>query len=123
MKRITVLLSAIMAITLMGCSSKNTPEQVVLNFYKATQENDFTKAMSYTNLAEEEQEQVIQVLDQMGMVIHEYSVNETNMEEGDSTAFVSLHLVVSNAYNPDTMSSDLDIPCVKVGNDWKVKFI
>ena len=79
--------------------------------------------MSYTNLAKEEQDQVIQVLDQMGMVIHNFEVIETNIDEGDSTAFVTLHLEVSNAYNPDTMRNDLDIPCVKVGDQWKVKFI
>ncbi len=123
MKKITILISAFMALSLLGCKSSNTPEQVVLDFYKATQENDFLKAMSYTNLAKEEQDQVIQVLDQMGMVIHNFEVIETNIDEGDSTAFVTLHLEVSNAYNPDTMRNDLDIPCVKVGNQWKVKFI
>jgi len=123
MKKITILLSALVALSFIGCNRSNTPDKVVLNFYKATQENEFEKAMTYTNLADEEQDQVIQVLNQMGMVIHDYKVLETNIEEGDSTAFVSLHLVVSNAYNPDTMSNDLDIPCVKVGNEWKVKFI
>jgi len=123
MKKITILLSALLAFSFIGCKNNNTPEQVVLNFYKATQENEFKQALSYTNLAQEEQEQVIQVLDQMGMVIHSYEVIETNIDEGDSTAFVTLHLVTSNAYNPDTMSNDLDIPCVKVGDEWKVKFI
>lgn len=123
MKKTTTLLAALIALSFIGCNRSNTPDQVVIDFYKATQENEFQKAMTYTNLAAEEQEQVIQVLDQMGMVIHDYKVIETNIEEGDSTAFVTLHLVVSNAYNPDTMSNDLDIPCVKVGDEWKVKFI
>jgi hypothetical protein len=123
MKKITILLSALLALSFIGCKSNNTPEQVVLNFYQATQENDFHQALNYTNLAQEEQEQVIQVLDQMGMVIHSYNVIESNIDEGDSTAVVTLHLVTSNAYNPDTVGNDLDIPCVKVGGDWKVKFI
>lgn len=123
MKKTAILLSALMALSILGCKNNNTPEQVVLNFYKATQDNEYRKAMTYTNLAEEEQDQVIQVLDQTGMVIHNFEVLETNIEEGDSTAFVTLHLEVSNAFNPDTMSNDLDIPCVKVGGKWKVKFI
>ena len=123
MKKTAILLSALMALSILGCKNSNTPEQVVLNFYKATQDNEYQKAMTYTNLAEEEQDQVIQVLDQTGMVIHNFEVLETNIEEGDSTAFVTLHLEVSNAFNPDTMSNDLDIPCVKVGDKWKVKFI
>ena len=123
MKKITILLSALMALSFSGCKNSNTPEQAVLNFYQATQNNEYQQALTYTNLAPEEQEQVLQVLDQMGMVVHNFEVIETNIDEGDSTAFVTLHLVTSNAYNPDNMSNDLDIPCVKVGDKWKVKFI
>ncbi len=123
MKKIAILFSALLMLSFLSCTHKNTPDSVVTQFYQATQENNFQKAMTYTNLAQEEQEQVIQVLDQMGMVIHRFEVIETTIDEGDSTAFVTLHLVTSNAFNPDSNSSDLEIPCVKVGNEWKVKFI
>ncbi len=123
MKKIAILFSALLTLSIMGCKNTDTPEKVVVKFYQATQNNEFQEAMNYTNLAPEEQEQVIQVLDQMGMVIHRYEVLETHIEEGDSTAFVTLRLVTSNAFNPDSISNDLEIPCVKVGNEWKVEFI
>lgn len=124
MKKITTLAIASLAFAMAGCSNgNNTPEKVVNNFYQATQNNEFSQAMEYTNMAEEEREQVISLLGETGMVIHDFKVTDSRIEEGDSTAWVSLHLVVSNAFHPDTMGNDIEVPCVKVGKDWKVKFI
>lgn len=124
MKKITTLAVAALAIAMASCTNKdNTPEKVVNNFYQATQNNEFDKAMEYTNLAEEERAQVVEIIGNTGMVIHEFSVIDSRIEEGDSTAWVSLHLVVSNAFRPDTVGNDLEIPCVKVDKQWKVKFM
>lgn len=123
MKKSTTLLSTLLAFSFFSCQSSNTPEQAVLDFYKASQESNYPQALSCTNLTPEEQEQVIQIMAQTGMVIHSYEVIETHIDEGDSTASVSLRLVSSNAFNPDTTSNDLNIPCVKASGQWKVKII
>ncbi len=123
MRKNTVLLSALMAFSFFSCQSGNSPEKAVLNFYKASQKSDYPKALTYTNLSQESQEQAIQVMSQLGMVIHSYEVIETHVDDGDSTASVALRLVSSNALSPDTAAANLSIPCVKVDNLWKVKLI
>lgn len=124
MKRIALVLCALLAFTLSSCGNKNTPENAVENFYKASQANEQEKALEYTNLSEEDRQHVLEFVDQMGMVIHEYKVLNSTIDEFDSNyATVTLHLVSSNAFNPDTISNDIEVPCVKVNGEWKVNFL
>ena len=51
MKKTIILFASLFAIVMAGCSSM-TPDQVVDKFYKATQDKDFAKALTYTNLEE-----------------------------------------------------------------------
>lgn len=122
MKKISILLATFLAFTLTSCNN-NSPEKVVSDFYQATQDYDIEKALTYTNLNEADRQQVSELIDQMGMVIHEYKVLGSTIDEGDTTATVTLHLVASNAFNPDTLGNDLEIPCQKVDGQWKVKFM
>ena len=50
MKKITLLFAGLMTLAVAGCV-KSTPEQSVDNFYKATQNNDYTTALTYTNIS------------------------------------------------------------------------
>jgi len=121
MKKHTITIAAICTLFMAACSS--SPEKVVDQFYTATQANDFEKAMSYTNIAKEEQAEVIDVLGNMGMVIHSFEVTGSTIDEGDTTATVDLHLVTSNAFHPDSMADDIKVPCIKSGNQWQVRMI
>ncbi len=109
--------------TILLAACNNNPEEAVNHFYAATQANDFEKALTYTNIAEEEREGVIDVLSEMGMVIHSFKVNGSTIDEGDTTATVDLHIVTSNAFHPDSMSDDIKVPCIKSSNRWQVKMI
>ena len=121
MKKTIILLASFFAIVMAGCSSK-TPDQVVDKFYKATQDKDFVKALSYTNLEEPEKTQLITLLENMDMIIYDYEILGSNIDEGDSTATVYLRLVTANNIVPDSNESELNVPCVKVDNEWKVTF-
>ena len=59
-------------------------------------------------------------LDSIGMVIHTFEVTGSTLGEGDTTAFVNLHLVTSNAFFPDSIADDIIVPCIKNGRNWKV---
>ena len=122
MKKITILLTALMALMVAGCS-KSTPEQAVDKFYHATQNNDYKTALTYTNLSDKEKEPLLNLLENMDMVIHEYEILGSNIDEGDTTATVYMRLVTANNINPDSSETELNIPCVKHGRHWKVKFI
>lgn len=119
MKNRFIALTAICTLFFAACG--NNLEKTVDNFYKATKDSDFEKAMTYTNVLPEERQQVIDVLSEMGMVIHEYKILGSTVDEGDTTATVKLHLVTSNAYNPNKIADDIDVPCIKSGSNWVVE--
>ena len=122
MKKITLLFAGLMALAVAGCV-KSTPEQAVDEFYKATQNNDYTTALTYTNISDKEKEPLVNLLENMEMVIYEYEILGSNIDKGDSTATVYLRLVTANNINPDSSETELNVPCVKMGRHWKVKFI
>lgn len=121
MKKTIILFAALIAVTLASCSS-DTPDKVVDKFYHATQAKDFSKALTYTNLTGPEKDVLIEYLQNMGMVIYDYEVLGSNIDEGDTTALVYVHLVTSNSVNTDTSETEINIPCVKEGRRWKVSF-
>ena len=121
MKKTTILFTAILAILMAACNN-NTPDRVVEKFYKATQAQDFEKALEYTNLEEPDRTYLATFLQNMEMVIYDYEVLGSQIDEGDTTATVFLRLVTSNNIVTDSIENELNVPCVKVGKEWKVTF-
>lgn len=121
MKKITILLAAVLTLSLMSCSH-DSPEKAVDNFYKAAQEQDFATALSYSNFPENEREQVIPYLEELGMEIYGYEILGSDIDEGDTTATVFLKLVTAGFSN-DSTESEINVPCVLCDEGWKVKFI
>lgn len=122
MKKRALTLATIFALSLCGCSN-DSPEKAVEGFYKASQEHDMMKALSYTNVDESEREQVAEIVNTMGIEIIDYEILNTVIDEGDTTATVELTLRATSAQAPDTIESTPKIPCVKEGNAWKIIFL
>ena len=121
MKKTIIILAALFALFATACSS-DTPDEVVDKFYHATQVGDYDKALTYTNLNGPEKEVLTEYLKNMGMVIYDYEVLGANIDEGDTTALVYVHLMTSNSINTDTSETEVNIPCIKDGRNWKVTF-
>ena len=115
-----IISTVILAVVFCACSGSSSPKAVVNDYYKALKSGDFEKAMTYTDLPEEARPVVIEYLDSIGMVIHTFEVTGSTLGEGDTTAFVNLHLVTSNAFFPDSIADDIIVPCIKNGRNWKV---
>lgn len=120
MRKITLALAALFTLGLASCGSSNTPESAVNNFYGAMQENDIEKSLTYTNLTPDRYEELASSLEQFGLVIVSYETLSTIVDEGDTTATVTTHLVTTNAYNPDTVGNNIEVPCIKVDGQWKM---
>ena len=76
-----------------------------------------------TNISDKEREPLVNLLENMEMVIYKYEILGSNMDKGDTSATVYLRLVTANNINPDSSETELNVPCVKMGRHWKVKFI
>jgi len=122
MKKKIILLSVLATMFMTGCRQE-PPETVVDNFYKATQTKDFEQALTFTNLTDKEKEPLLALLSNMDMEIYEYEIYGSNIDEGDTSATVYIRLVTSNKSNPQKEEVELNIPCVRQGRDWKVKFL
>ena len=122
MKKRALTLAAIFALSLCGCSN-DSPEKAVEGFYKASQEHDMMKALSYTNVDESEREQIAEIVNTMGIDIIDYEILNTVIDEGDTTATVELTLRATSAQAPDTIESTPPIPCLKTQSGWKVLFL
>lgn len=120
MKRITLALAALLTLGFASCDSSNTPESAVNDFYSAMQANDIEKSLTYTNLSSDRYEELASSLEQFGLVIVSFETLSTIIDEGDTTATVTTHLVTTNAYNPDTVGNNIEVPCIKVDGKWKM---
>lgn len=121
MKIKTILLAAAMVLPFTGCHD-STPSDAVAAFYRTWQQQGIHEALAFTNLPEEERERTARAVSETGMSVLRFEILDSHIEEGDSAAFVKLRLVTAGAAS-DTMRNDLDIPCVKAGGVWKVRFI
>lgn len=122
MKKRALTLAAIFALSLCGCSN-DSPEKAVEGFYKASQEHDMMKALSYTNVDESEREQIAEIVNTMGIDIIDYEILNTVIDKGDTTATVELTLRATSAQAPDTIESTPQIPCLKTQSGWRVLFL
>lgn len=98
-------------------------ESVVRDFYQSVQNKDYTTAMTYTNVAEDEASQVADLLAQMNMDIMDFGVDSSRIDAGDTTATVFVHLRVSSVYANDTALGTPSIPCAKRDGKWIVLFM
>jgi hypothetical protein len=130
MKKHILALAALCALIVSSCGNSarravadNTPEQVVTEYYTAVQANDFPKALSLSNISEEERDLVSEILDSTQVVVHNFKVLGSTIDPDGTTALVDLHLVTSHALHPDSISDDIKVPCVISDGKWVVKML
>ena len=119
MKKRTLIIATLCVMLLAACGPK--PGEVVEEYYKAVQAKDYNTALNYSNVTDDVRDVVIQLLDSSEVVVHNYKVIGSTIDPGDTTATVKLHLVTSNAYNPNKIADDIDVPCIKSGSNWVVE--
>lgn len=122
MKTKLLLIAVLVCTILCGCK-KGTPADAVEGFYKYAKTNEFEKSLTYTNVPDSLVKDVSELIGGMEMVIHEYEVQDTKMDEGDTTATVKVRLKVSNKYKPEPEETNPEIRCCKRDGEWKVLFL
>lgn len=123
MKKTTTILCAALALSLAGCSRSKTPVEATSNMYQAIQNHQYEKALKYTNAEGEKREILLQTFQSFDYnQIIEYTILDTFDDCNDSTASVAVSLTTVNDSSPDTIRTDIDVPCIKQGRNWKVAF-
>lgn len=122
MKRNLLMIAGI-ATLLLGACSENTPEKAVEGFYSNLQKGDMATALTYTNTTEQQAEAIISILDAAHLQVLEYAIEDCHIDDGDSTATVTMCLKVSSDQTDGSAESHPTLPCVKQDGEWKVMFI
>lgn len=121
MKKLFVILIAIAAVLGMTSCKSSSPSGVVKDYYKALQAGDIQKAMTYTDLATDEdiQKQVEKYQSFNIKIISYEIVSETIAEDGNS-AVVEVKQTMTSAFNEEPKEDTKELKLVKVDGKWKI---
>ena len=121
MKKIIVILLAVAAVFGMTSCKSSSPSKVVTNYYKALQAGDLEKAMTYTDLAtDEEIQKQIEKFKTFEIKVLDFEiVSETIADDGNS-AVVEVKQTVTSAFNSEPKEDTKKLNLVKVDGKWKI---
>lgn len=121
MKKLIVVLCVIAAVFGMTSCKSTSPSDVVKDYYKALQAGDFQKAMTYTDLASDEEiQKQIQKYQNFDVKVVSYEVlSETISDDGNSAVVEVKHAVTSSFDSEPTEKTD-KLNLVKVDGKWKI---
>lgn len=103
-----------------SCKS-SSPSNVVKDYYKALQAGDFKKAMTYTDLATDEDiQKQIEKYQSFNIKIQDFEIlSETIAEDGNS-AVVEVKQTMTSAFNEEPKEDTKKLELVKVDGKWKI---
>jgi len=122
-----LLLGAFFAVTLLACSSLQSPESVVESYFKAAADNRAEEAIGYFSLEDVEENNLTAIKGKFMMIVGaQYAQIEGNgglesvltilVEQDDSTAEVAYEITYKNG---ETEKSKFSL--VKTSGQWKIR--
>ena len=121
MKKLIVILLAVAAVFGMTSCKSSSPSKVVTDYYKALQAGDLEKAMTYTDLAtDEEIQKQIEKFKTFEIKVQNFEiVSETIADDGNS-AVVGVKQTITSAFNSEPKEDTKKLNLVKVDGKWKI---
>lgn len=121
MKKLIVIVFAMVAVLGMTSCKSSSPSNVVKDYYKALQAGDFKKAMTYTDLATDEDiQKQIEKYQSFNIKIQDFEIlSETIAEDGNS-AVVEVKQTMTSAFNEEPKEDTKKLELVKVDGKWKI---
>ena len=122
MKKLTVIISALVAVfCLASCNSASTPKGVVNAYHKALSSGDYEKAVSYTVLTDKEDIDgyAAKLKDFEYKVVNYEILSETISEDGES-AVVEVKRTTTSTMNKEPKESTDKVKLSKVDGKWKI---
>ncbi len=123
MKKLTVILCALVAVfCLASCNSASTPTSVVKAYYDALSSGNYEKAVSYTELTDQEDiDGYAKKLKDVEYKVLSYEVvSETTSEDGES-AVVEVKKTATSTLSKDPKETTDKVKLSKVDGKWRIK--
>lgn len=121
MKKLFVILIAFAAVLSMTSCKSPSPSNVVKDYYKALKAGDIKKAMTYTDIAtDEDVQKQVEKYQSFNIKILDYEIlSETIAEDGNS-AVVEVKQTMTSAFNEEPKEDTKKLDLVKVDGKWKI---
>lgn len=121
MKKLFVILCAVVAVFgLISCKS-SSPSATVEAYYKALQAGDYEKALSYTDITDQEAiQKQIEKYKGFDIKVVDFEILSEKVSEDGNSATVEVKSTVTSSFNEAPDESTKKMELVKVDGKWKI---
>lgn len=121
MKKIIVLVVAVAAIFGMTACKSSSPSDTVNAYYKALQVPDYEKALSYTDITDQEEiQKQLEKFKGFNMKVVDFEILSENISEDGNSATVEVKQSVTSSFNETPQEDTKTLNLVKVDGKWKL---
>ena len=121
MKKLFVILFAVAAVFGLASCSSSSPSGTVKAYYKALQAGEYEKALSYTDITDQEEiQQQVAKFKSFDVKIIDFEILSENISEDGNTAVVEVKQSSTSAMNSNPEESVKKLELVKVDGKWKI---
>lgn len=121
MKKLIIVLLAVVAVFGLTSCKKSSPSSVVESYYKALQVPDYEKALSYTDITDQDElKSQLEKLEGFKTKVIDFEIlSETIAEDGNS-AVVEVKYNMTSSFNETPQEQTKKLNLVKVDGKWKI---
>ena len=119
MKKLIVILCAFVAVFGLTSCKSSSPSDTVKAYYKALQAGDYEKALSYTDITDQEViQKQIEKCKELDFKVVDFEILSENVSEDGNSATVEVKTSVT--FEGETDEATQKLKLVKVDGKWKI---
>lgn len=121
MKKLIIVLFAVVAVFGMTSCKKSSPSSVVESYYKALQVPDYEKALSYTDVTDpDEMKAQLEKLEGFKTKVIDFEILSETIADDGNTAVVEVKYNMTSSFNETPQEQTKKLNLVKVDGKWKI---
>ncbi len=121
MKKLIVILCAVVAVFGMTSCKSSSPSDTVKAYFKALQAGDYEKALSYTDITDQEAiQKQIEKYKGFDIKVVDFEILSEKISDDGNSATVEVKSTVTSSFNEEPEESTKEMKLVKVDGKWKL---
>lgn len=121
MKKLFAILCAVVAVFAMASCSSSSPKSTVDAYYKALKAGDFEKALTYTDITDQEAiKDQLEKYKGFDIKILDYEILSETVSDDGNSAVVQVKQSMTSSFNKEPKEDTKDLKLVKVDGKWKI---
>ena len=121
MKKLIVIVCALVAVLGMTSCKKSSPSSVVESYYKALQVPDYEKALSYTDIVDQKElKEQLEKLEGFKMKVIDFEILSETIADDGKTAVVEVKCTKTSSFISEPKEETDKLNLVKIDGNWKI---